>query len=181
MKTAIYRTGSMTVGAHTDDTLLHWDEFDDRRPVGHVSREEALYASPDLQGGHHWLDFKANSGNHLAFNEIIVESDNVRVYSVDDYNMVGDHNGWPSGEQIAAIESYWNTSLTLTEWLREVGEDPHGQWEILLPVSEVISSRSLAYEEIRELYIDNEMDDERLSDLEYLSDLLVEEESALTS
>lgn len=175
MQTTIYRTGPMTVGVHDDDTLMHWDEFDDRRPEGYASREHSLYAAPDMQGGHHWLNFKSRSGDPLVFNEIIVESDNVRVYCVEDYNMVGDHHGWPSGEQIAAIEAYWNTSMTLTEWMKEVGEDPHGQWEVLLPVGEVISSRVLAYDEIRELYIDNNMEDERLYEFDDdLSNFLVE-------
>lgn len=116
----------------------------------------------------------------VVFNEIIVESDNVRVCSVDDYNMVGDHYGWPSGEQIDAINSYWDTSMSLTDWLREVGQDPHGQWEVLLPVHEVISSRVLTYEEIRELYLEEGLDDE-IMDLDYISAQLEDGLAALAS
>ena len=181
MKTAIYRTGSMSVGVHSYDTLMHWEEFDDRRPVGHVSREESLFAAPDIQGGHHWMGYVSRKTERcFAFNEIIVESDNVRVYSVDDYNRVTDHGGYPYPSDIEYINSYWDTSMSLTDWLGEVGQDPHGQWEVLLPVSEVISSRTLTYEEIRELYLEEGMEDE-IMDLDYISSQLEDGLAAFAS
>jgi hypothetical protein len=166
MKTTIYRTGPMSIGQHDEDILQHWAEFDDRCPEGHVRRGTALFAAPDLSSGHYWLGTRASLGRPLIFNEITVESDNVRVYSVDDYNMVGEHYGSPSNSQIADIESYWNTSMTLTEWMQKVGEDPQGQWEVLLPVTEIIFSRVLPRTEIEELYVANSME-ELVDDLNY--------------
>lgn len=186
METTIYRTGQMRVPTHHDYVLKHWAEFDTRRPEGHLSRSEVLFASPDLQGGHWWLHdgiVLSNRGHchKAAFNEITVESDNVRVYSVDDYNRVRSHHGWPTPEQITGINKYWNSSMTLTVWLRELGEDPHGQWEVLLPVSEVISSRTLAYEEIRELYLEEGMEDEIMDKLAELRMTLEASEISLVT
>lgn len=156
---------------HRDDVLEHWAEFDARRPEGHISRSEALFASPDLQGGAHWLNDRAiltfNGHNRLiVFNEITVESDSVRVYCVNDYSTVGYHYGNPTREQITGIGNYWNSGMTLTEWMREIGEDHYGEWEALLPESEVISSRAIPYSELREMYKGEGMDDYRLERLD---------------
>lgn len=170
MKTVIYRTGQMRVPTHHDYVLEHGAEFDSRRPEGHLSRSEALFAAPDIHGGHHWLYdgiALSNRGHRYkaVFNEITVESDNVRVYCVNNFNMVGDHYGNPTPEQITGISNYWNTSMTLTDWLEEVGQDLHGQWEVLLPKREVISSRAISYTELREMYEQEGMDDERMDEL----------------
>lgn len=183
MKTIIYRTGQMRVPTHRDYVLEHWAEFDSRRPEGHLSRSEVLFASPDLQGGHCWLYdgiVLSNRGhrNKAAFNEITVESDNVRVYCVSDFNMVGDFYGNPTPEQITGINNYWNTSMTLTEWIQKVGEDFYGQWEVLLPEHEVISSRVISYTELREMYEEEGMDDERLDKLAELRMTLEARETA---
>lgn len=171
METTIYRTGQMSVPSHGEDIFLHWAEFDMRRPAGHVSRINALFAAPDLQGAHEWLIYRAvrtaiTDSKALAFNEITVESDNVLVYCIEDYDLVGPHYGNPSREQIAHIDNYWNNSMTLTQWIREVGEDPHGRWEVLLPENEIIKSRTLTYNELWEMYEGWGMDDERTEELE---------------
>ena len=186
METAIYRTGQMRVPTHHDYVLKHWAEFDSRRPEGHLSRSEVLFASPDLQGGHYWLYdgiVLSNRGHRskAVFNEIIVESDNVRVYSVDYYNKVRSHHGWPTGVQIAGINKYWNNSMTLTDWMQKVGEDPNGHWEVLLPKNEVISSRTLAYEEIRELYLGEGMEDEIMDRLAELRMTIEASETSLVT
>jgi hypothetical protein len=171
MKTTIYRTGQMRVQTHEDEALQHWAEFDIRRPAGHVSRSEALFASPNLQGAHCWLfdGVILSSRGHskkAIFNEITVESDTVLVYSIKAYHMVKEHYGKPSGEEITAIEAYWSTSMTLTEWMREVGEDSRGQWEVMIPESEVISSRTITYTELRGMYEEEGLDDETLNILD---------------
>lgn len=187
MITTIYRTGQMSIPVHRDYVLEHWAEFDSRRPEGHLSRSEVLYASPDLQGGHCWLYdgiVLSNRGHckRTTFNEITVESDNVRVYCVSDYNMVGDFYGKPSREQIKGINNYWNSGMTLTEWNQKIGEDYYGQWEVLLTQSEIISSRVVPYEELREMYVEDGMDDERIDRLEDLRMTLeAGEEAALVA
>lgn len=156
MKTTIYRTGAMSIASHDDDTLKYWAEFDARCPDGHVYRSNVLFAAPDLYGGHYWLCRRAYLRcKPLIFNEITVESDNVRVYRVNDYDRVGEHHGSPTRSQISNIESYWNNGITLTQWMKTVGKDPNGRWEILLPLSEVISSRIIPHDEIEELYVKN--------------------------
>lgn len=177
MITTVYRTGQMRVPNHSDYVLEHWTEFEARRPEGHLSRSEVLFASPDLQGGHCWLYdgiVLSNRGHRYrtAFNEITVESDNVRVYSVDNYNSVGNHFGHPDREQIDYINAYWENSMTLTEWMRNVGEDYYGKWEILLPESEVIHSRVVPYAELWKMYIEEGMDDDRIDALEELKPVL---------
>lgn len=171
MITTVYRTGQMRVPNHRDFVLEHWTEFESRRPEGHRSRSEVLFASPDLQGGHCWLYdgiVWSNRGHSekTSFNEITVESDNVRVYNVDNYNNVGNHYGNPDREQIGYIHAYWENSMTLTEWNRKVGDDYSGKWEILLPESEVISSRVVPYAELWDMYIQHGMDDDRIDALE---------------
>lgn len=187
MQTTIYRTGQMIVPAHRDYVLEHWAEFDARRPEGHLSRSEVLFAAPDLQGGHCWLYdgvVLSNRGHryNAIFNEITVESDNVRVYYVSDFNMVGEFYGNPTKEQIAGIDRYWNSAMTLTEWMQNVGEDYYGEWEVFLPKSEVISSRKVPYAELRQMYRKERMDDYRLDRLQELrSDLEKSQTSLVTA
>lgn len=161
MQTAIYRTGLMEVGNHNEEVLEQWFPFDERRPVGHASRSHSLYAAPDLTGAHRWFSFLYGA-RQFAFNEIIVESNNVMVYNVDDYDQVGEHYGNPTSAHLDAIDAYWNSGMTLTEWIHRVGVDEDGRWEILLPEKQVISSRTLSYDDMEELYIANGMDDDRL-------------------
>jgi len=173
MITTIYRTGQMSVPTHRDDVLQHWAEFDARRPEGHLSRSEALFASPDLHGGHCWLygGILLSTRGHCKnarFNEVTVESDNVRVYCVGDYSKVGFHYGNPTSEQISGINNYWKNSMTLTEWIQKIGEDYNGQWEVLLPESEIISSRIVTYTELREMYEEEGLGDYKLGDLDEL-------------
>lgn len=171
MQTTIYRTGLMSASVHDEAVLQHWAEFDSRRPRGHISRSEALFASPDIQGGAYWLNDRAilTFNGHkrvIVFNEVTVESDNVRVYRVSDYSMVGYHYNSPTPEQITGINKYWNTSMTLTDWITEISEDYYGEWEVLLTESEVISSRVVPFPELREMYKKEEMDDYRLERLD---------------
>lgn len=165
MITTIYRTGNMVIPTSNDDLLTHWAEFDVRAPKGHTHRQDALYCAADIAGAHYWLNFAFNGGHQLClkFNEITVESDDVMVYSVEDYNEVQSIYGEPTQGQLEQIDAYWASAMTLTQWMREVGEDEQGQWEILLPVSAVISSRVLSYEELRDLYIEEGIEDERLT------------------
>lgn len=177
MQTTIYRTGLMQAGNHTDHVLKHWAEFDERRPEGQPSRKDALYASPDIAGAHYWLSnfFLAYEQNirpakDFRFNAITVESDNVRVYRVDDYNRVGnqcDQKETPCGVTSSikqtSIDSYWNTSKTLTEWRDAALTDTFGSWEILLPEKEIISYKPLTYGELRELYLEQDIKDYRLN------------------
>lgn len=152
MKVAIYRAGSLTVPEHNESLLEYWFGFDHQRPEGHQPRSTALFASPELLGAHHWLYSRAHREN-TPFYEITVESDNVRVYSVADYDRTGEFNhGSPSQRQLEIIDDYWNTSLTLTDWLHQVGYDELGEWEVLLPLSEIITARSLTFDELREKY-----------------------------
>lgn len=185
MKTTIYRTGQMSVPIHRDDVLEHWAEFDSRRPEGHFSRSEVLFASPDLHGGHCWLydgilSFRGHYKNAL-FNQITVESDNVRVYCVGDYNMVEYHYGNPTSEQISGINSYWQNSMTLTEWMQEIAGDWYGGWEILLPESEVISSRVLTYAELREMYEKEGLSDYKMGELDEIQMALEKSQASLVA
>jgi hypothetical protein len=183
MITTIYRTGQMKVPVHRDDVLEHWAEFDARRPEGHVSRSEALFASPDIHGGHCWLydgvlSFRGHYKNAL-FNQITVESDNVRVYHVGIYNAVGYHYGNPTSEQISNISDYWQNSMTLTEWKQKVEGDWYGGWEILLPESEVISHRKLTYAELCEMYEEEGLGDYKMGELKELQMALQKSEGIL--
>lgn len=173
MITTIYRTGQMTVANHDETVTQKWEKFDSRRPEGHVRRQESLFAAPDFPGAHKWLGnlFLAWQQGHYStflFNEITVESDNVHVYLVEHYERVCPC--CPGGECdygiSSNIHSYWNTSMTLTQWISEIGEDPYGCWEVLLPEKEVISCRVLTYEEIRAMYIKEGMTDFRLEMLD---------------
>ena len=171
MKTTIYRTGQMNVPIHHDYVLGHWAEFDARRPEGQPSRSEVLFASPDLHGGHCWLydGILSSTRGHYdnaLFNEIVVESDKVRVYCIGDYNGVGEHRGNPTSEQIIGINNYWQNSKTLTEWVQKVDGDWYGGWEILLPESEVISSRTVTYAELGEMYKEQGLGDYKLGELD---------------
>jgi hypothetical protein len=174
VETTIYRTGQMTVPSHQERLIHHWNEFDVRRPSGYVSRQEALFASPDLQGANYWLQDRSFYRTQVAvFNEVIVDSDRVRVYDVREYDSVGFdwvgvHGGKPTSEDIAHMENYWNTSMTLTDWINDVKTDPEGHWEVLLPVSEIIYSRILSHSEMEELYIANDMDELSIHDLKYI-------------
>ena len=188
METVIYRTGQMTVPIHNETLVQGWEGFDSRRPEGHVRRQESLFAGADLKCAHVWLGnlyLKWELGQDVTFlfNEITVESDNVRVYLVEHYEKSGGCPCCP-GEcdygTFSNIDSYWNTSMTLTQWIDEVGEDPCGHWEILLPEKEVISSRVLTYPQLREIYLEKEMDAWSLGILDEFIRPLLEEATSIS-
>lgn len=177
METTIYRTGQMKVPVHLDSLLEYWDAFDSRRPEGHPSRSEVLYASPDLDGAHCWLfgGILLSSRGHeerAFFNEITVESDNVRVYCVTDYDMVGYIHENPTSEQIRHINNYWQNSMSLTEWFHKVGSDYSGRWEVLLKEEDILSSRIIPYDELMEIYEEEGMENCRILDLEECKEVL---------
>ena len=159
----------MSVPTHSADVLRVWDEFDNARPVGHVSRREALFAAPEIHGAHRWLHNAFLSERHqqktFLFNAITVESDNVRVYSVLEYECGANQ---PDPVQRAKdIYDYWNTSMALTDWLGIWKQDYFSDsWEILLPEHEVISYEVLTYSQIRELYIQGNLGEHGLSQLD---------------
>ena len=186
METTIYRTGQMRVPTHDEWLLNHWSEFDRRRPEGHPSRSEVLYASPDLHGGHCWLydGILSSTRGHYKnalFNQVTVESDNVRVYCVGNYNTVGEHYSNLTSEQITGINNYWQNSMTLTEWKQKVGGDYYGGYEVLLPESEIISSRVLTYTELREMYEKERLEDYKLDELDEIQMALEAGEASLTT
>ncbi|MNR30005.1 hypothetical protein D3C85_1474300 [compost metagenome] len=118
---------------------------------------------------------------NALFNEITVESDNVRVYCVGDYNRVGYHYGNPTNEQITGIKNYWQNSMTLTEWKQKESGDWYGGWEVLLPESEVISSRTVTYAELREMYKEHGLGDYKLGELDEIQMALEKGESSLVA
>ena len=142
--TKVYRIGSLTCAEHSETVQQLWSSIDAAKPEGRTGRLECIYASPSIKGLTRWIrgmhfvagwDETACLDNH----EITVANpETVFLYHVPTYDAVC------SGRKSA--DSYWESGIALSDWDEvsvERGLNAE-EWEILLPVDAVKSSRPIS-------------------------------------
>ncbi len=114
-----------------------YEKADSFAPEGRQGRNTAVFATPTLGTVGRWV--RGNSWNKnildVQVRELRVNADQVYVYDIHAWEKT-----WYTGEyterDIASAKNYWNTGITLREWVEKAkkGEiqDPEN-WEILLP------------------------------------------------
>lgn len=141
----VYRNGSLSLAEHSEDIQQRWAPYDDAKPANRSGRLNSLYASPSIAGVVRWVkgnhlvsgsDPKADLTNH----EIIVSNpEQVFVYSIDAYDKTTRFDG----ASTKGVEKYWESGIPLSEWESKSAElnlDPT-EWEVLLPVESIKSSK----------------------------------------
>lgn len=141
----VYRNGSLSLGEHSSEVQQAWSPYDSAKPAERSGRLESLYASPSLAGVVRWVQ-----GNHLVngnnpdadltTHEITVSNpEAVFVYSIASYDSF--HRSY--GVKADGVSKYWESGIALSEWedkAKELNLDPT-EWEVLLPVENIKSSK----------------------------------------
>lgn len=143
-KQKVYRAGLMTPS--TDAGAAHAitaaaDAL--RMGTGLPERMGSLFAAPTLPGVVRWV-----RGNHMCrydtrVREITVDADTTYVFHVHAWESVS----WNvHGFQSDKARAYWNTAITLTDWLaRAESEGLDGsEWEVIFPPTAVLGVRNVS-------------------------------------
>lgn len=107
-----------------------------------VSRTGSLFASPTLAGVVRWV-----LGNHMfryetRVREIAVDADTTWVYQIKAWENVS----WNMhGFQDSAARAYWDSGMTLTDWLSQADSAVDGsEWEVLIDPGTVLAVRNVS-------------------------------------
>lgn len=138
MITKVYRSGPVsapeTRGVESDS----YAKADAVRPAGRQGRTDGIFASPNLAGVGRWAYSNASNTRHPDpfVREIAVNPDNVYVYSV----LMWEKCSWDR----IPYEQYWETGMTLTEWLKNHDQYNASEWELLLSAEDVTSVKNVS-------------------------------------
>lgn len=133
-KVRIYRNGSLIPAVYSGEVLDYAREADAVRPDSRPGRHCSLYASPTLPGVCRWTRahlMMPYRRDDLETYEITVDADTTYVYDIAAWEAYSRH-GKPA-------EDYWNTGMTLTQWLSIEGLDA-SNWEVLLDTADIIGT-----------------------------------------
>lgn len=138
MKAKVYRSGTVEAPATRGVEADSYTSADEVKPAGRQGRTDGIFASPNLAGVARWTH--ANSSIVRCADpfvrEITVDPDNVYVYSV----LAWEKCSWGTG----SYETYWETGMTLTQWMAASEFLDPTNWEILLGADDVISTRPVS-------------------------------------
>lgn len=136
--TNVYRSGDVaapsTRGVETDS----YSDADSVRPEGRQGRTDGIFAAPTLTGVTRWAYSNASNTRHPDpfVREIKVDSDAVYVYSIEMWEKCS----WAG----VPYEKYWDSGITLTEWLKNQDQYDATEWELLLSPADVIKEKSVS-------------------------------------
>lgn len=133
----VYRSGVVSAPASRGVESESYVEADAVRPAGRQGRTDGIFAAPTIDGVLRWV--RANSQPYMRMidpfvRELKVDADSVYVYSINAWEAVG----------ITGYEKYWNTGVTLTEWLANADSYDPTEWELLLSPEDVQSARPVS-------------------------------------
>lgn len=138
MKAKVYRSGIVEAPTNRGVEADSYTAADAVKPAGRQGRTDGIFAAPNLAGVARWTH--ANSGIARCADpfvrEITVDPDKVYVYSV----LAWEKASWRTG----SYEAYWETGMTLTEWMKVAEFMDPTNWELLLGADDVISSRPVS-------------------------------------
>lgn len=149
MKAKVYRSGTVEAPTTRGVEADSYTAADAVKPAGRQGRTDGIFAAPNLKGVARWAH--ANSGIARCADpfvrEITVDPDTVYVYSVKAWEKAS----WGTG----GYEAYWETGMTLTEWMNVAEFMDPTNWELLLGADDVISSRPVSDKRLLENCVDS--------------------------
>jgi hypothetical protein len=138
MKTAVYRSGIVTSPTERGVEGNSYREADAVRPVGRQGRGSGIFASPNIHGVLRWV--RANSmSTHILdpfVRELSVDPEAVFVYCIRTWERCSSKE--------SGYEKYWETGITLSEWLKNSENYDPKEWELLLSPKDIISQKPVS-------------------------------------
>lgn len=131
----VYRAGLLT--PCTDTAAVHSTvtaAADAARPHP-TARSGALFASPTLAGVVRWVLGNHMCGYDTRVHELSVDADTTYVYLVRAWERVSEDNP-------ATITGYWETGMTLTDWL--AADLDAAEWEVIVDPDAVLRTRNVS-------------------------------------
>jgi len=136
---SVYRSGIPEAPINRGVEKESYRRADTYKPAERQGRMDGIFASPTLHGVTKWV-----RGNYFSkipdvnVREIRVNPDTTYVYHIPTWERTSgkiEYDAELNLSQKEAIENYWNTGVTLTEWNTRFLNDPTidpGDWELLL-------------------------------------------------
>lgn len=133
-KIKVYRNGSLTPATYEGDVAEFAQIADAAKPKGRAGRMGSLYASPTLAGNLRWIMGNMNRRTMKVQEtyEVILDADTAYVYDVEKWE---DHS-WRG----TSVESYWESGITLSEWMERADEMDARNWEVLFTPDAIIGT-----------------------------------------
>jgi hypothetical protein len=135
---AVYRSGVPSAPKQRGVENGHYARADATIPSGRQPRMNGVFASPTLGGVCRWVrgNYMTNKDD-VKVRELRVDVDNTYVYSVEAWEKAS------SNDTPAAYKEYWDTGLTMREYMAKARQDPDTynptEWELLVPEEKIIS------------------------------------------
>lgn len=148
-KVKVYRVGKLEIGKHNEELTEFWGLMDAAKPASHpTGRSNAIYVSPNTHGLLRWFRGNVFSTKVMEIHEVIIDSDDVYCYDVDAYENVPSYDFYAPHRSVRFKErtkKFWDSGVTLTEWLATHEAKDGADAEILLDPSKIISSKRLSH------------------------------------
>lgn len=141
---SIYRSGDPTPPTERGVEADSYLKADSYAPEGRQGRTTAVFASPTLGGAARWVKGRHfTKEDDVKVRELRVDYDKTYVYYIPTWERFSSIEGMGYGPDKVkeAGEKYWNTGMTLREWVNTYKDDPQHydprEWEILIPREEI--------------------------------------------
>lgn len=137
-KVKVFRSGVVEAPAERGCEREVFAAVDALRPEGHPTRTHGIFAAPTIEGVVRWVRGNAFASYvDIKVRQITVDADMVRVYNVTAWEHASMDSDMRPHQFAAAAQRYFDTSMTLTEWL--AGDYDPRDWEVIIPADDVIS------------------------------------------
>lgn len=151
----VYRVGKPVVGNHSEELRKFWGSIDAHRPAGHPARLNAVYAGINAHAMERWIDAALSNRYEVLPHEITVDSDAVLVYNIEAYDHCYSSSGIAPANKIPA---YWESAMTLTEWLATHTPEESREWEVVISPESIIKTRPLSLRSVQNLMKKSEVE-----------------------
>ncbi|MBC9704841.1 MAG: hypothetical protein H9W81_07675 [Enterococcus sp.] len=137
MNTQVYRSGVVATPAQRGVEAGSFLAADAVKPAGRQGRSTAIFASPSLRGVLRWLysNTTITSVADPFVKELKVNPDTVWVYDI---------TAWEKASSTETYEPYWESGMTLTEWLANADQLDPAEWELLLGADDIVSIKPVS-------------------------------------
>lgn len=138
MRTVVYRSGIVKAPESRGCELGSYQVADSVKPEGRQGRACGIFASPTIEGVLRWVRANAMMPSIVDpfVRELKVDSNTVYVYCVRTWERCSSRNG--------NYEEYWNTGLTLSNWLKNSEDYDPEEWELLLAPEDILSQKNVS-------------------------------------
>ncbi len=156
---SVYRSGVPLAPAERGVENKSYTDADAQAPEGRQGRMNGVFAAPTLGGVARWVrgNYFTNKSD-VKVREIRVDIDNTYVYSVSAWERAS------SRETPEAYKAYWDTGMTLREYMQVVRKNPVDfhprEWELLIPHEGIRSVKPVSAERASQtLYDEDDAED----------------------